>query len=722
MIRVNGREHTAVPGPGQCLRTWLREQGYFGVKKGCDAGDCGACTVHLDGRPVHSCILPARRARFRTVTTVEGLAKGDAMHPMQQAFLDAQGFQCGFCTAGMLMTAAALKQQQLADLPAALKGSLCRCTGYRAITDALAGACTVDRGPATGPVGRSLPVPAGPGIVTGTERFTLDVAMPGLLHMKVLRSPHAHAVIRAIDTSAALLLPGVRAVLTYADSPARHFSTATHEDPDDDPADTLVLDRTLRFVGQRVAAVIAESEAKAEAGCAALVVDYGILPAVLSPEEALAPGAPAVHDKQGWAGLADPARNVVADIRGEVGDVAAGLRAADVVHEGSYRSHRIQHAHLETHCAIGWLDEADVLTLRSSTQTPFLTRDTLCRVFDRPRETVRVFCGRIGGGFGGKQEIMVEDIVALAVLKTGQPVKLELTRTEQFSATASRHAMRVRVRAGARRDGTLTALHLDLLSDAGAYANHSWGTLHHGCNESTMLYRCPNKRVDARAVYTNTLPGGAFRGYGLSQTMFAVESAMDELAMQLGMDPIAFRRRNAIGSQDALVAATHGADDVEIGSYGLDQCLDLVEAALTRDAGAAPPSPEWLTGTGIAIGMLDTVPPRGHFADARLSLAADGLFDLAVGTAEFGNGTTTVHRQLAAATLGTGVDRIRILQADTQLVGHDTGAFGSTGTVVAGLATTRAAEALRARICAFAAGKAADGTGCSLQADGVQIA
>ncbi|MBV9653995.1 MAG: xanthine dehydrogenase family protein molybdopterin-binding subunit, partial [Acetobacteraceae bacterium] len=138
--------------------------------------------------------------------------------------------------------------------------------------------------------------------------------------------------------------------------------------------------------------------------------------------------------------------------------------------------------------------------------------------------------------------------------------------------------------------------------------------------------------------------------------------------------------------------------------------------------GAAPPSPEWLTGTGIAIGMLDTVPPRGHFADARLSLAADGMFDLAVGTAEFGNGTTTVHRQLAAATLGTSVDLIRILQADTQLVGHDTGAFGSTGTVVAGLATTRAAEALRARICAFAAGKAADGTGCSLQADGVQIA
>ncbi len=696
-ITVNGRTHERQPRPGQCLRTYLREHGYLGVKKGCDAGDCGACTVHLDGKPVHACILPAARARGRRVTTIEGLAPPGATHPMQQAFLGAQAFQCGFCTAGMIMTAAALDAHHRADLSTALKGSLCRCTGYAAIADALAGRETFEADAAEAPIGRSLRAPAGPRIADGTEPFTLDIAVPGLLHMKLLRSPHAHARVNAIDASAALAIPGVHAVLTHADSPARHFSTATHEDPNDDPADTLALDQTLRFIGQRVAAVVADTEEAAEAGCAALVVDYAILPAVTSLDAAMAPGAPAVHDKPGWPGLADPPRNICAAIEGEAGDAAAALAQADVVHRQTYVSQRIQHAHLETHAAIGWLDSDGVLTLRSSTQTPFLTRDTLCRLFDRPRESIRVLCARIGGGFGGKQEILVEDIVALAVLKTGRPVQLELTRQEQFTASTTRHAMRVTVQAGATRDGTLTALQLDVLSDAGAYGNHSWGTLHHGCNESVIAYRCPNKKVSGRAVYTNTVPGGAFRGYGLSQTNFAVESAMDELARQLGMDPFDFRRRNAIGPNDPLVAATHGPDDVSVGSYGLDQCLDLVQAALAQ-AAPPPPAPDWLVGAGMAMGMLDTAPPRGHFAEARISQALDGLFDLLVGAAEFGNGTTTAHRQIAADRLGVSPGHVRVSQSDTRLIGHDTGAYGSTGTVVAGLAVARAAEALRAKL------------------------
>ncbi len=286
-IRVNGHAHQAEPRPGQCLRTYLRECGYFGVKKGCDAGDCGACTVHINGKPVHSCLVPAFRAKGREVTTIEGLSGGNGLHPVQQAFLDAQGFQCGFCTAGMIMTAASLTARQRENLPEALKGNLCRCTGYRAIADALAGVRNVDGEVADGPIGTSVAAPAGPRIVTGEERYTLDVAIEGLLHLKILRSPYPHAYILGIDKAPALAIPGVHAVLTYEDAPPRHFSTARHENPRDDPFDTLVLDRTLRFIGQRVAAVIADSEAAAEAGCAALVVRYEQRPAVLDPASAM---------------------------------------------------------------------------------------------------------------------------------------------------------------------------------------------------------------------------------------------------------------------------------------------------------------------------------------------------------------------------------------------------------------------------------------------------
>ncbi|MEP6838604.1 MAG: molybdopterin-dependent oxidoreductase [Bradyrhizobium sp.] len=716
-FEINGKTFAQSPQAGQCLRTFLRQLGHFGVKKGCDAGDCGACTVLLDGEPVHSCLIPAFRAEGHAVTTIEGLAPDGGTHPMQQAFLDAQGFQCGFCTAGMILTCASLNQAQRQDLGASLKGNICRCTGYGSIEDALNGKTNVeDAAPGTA-FGRSLPAPAGPNVVRGAERYTFDVVPEGLLHIKMLRSPHPHAKIISIDKDAALKIPGVHAVLTYEDAPDRLFSTARHEKDWMDPEDTKVLDQVVRFIGQKIAAVVAETEAAAEEGCRRLKVDYEILPAVIDPAQAIAPGAPVIHgDKTTTHRVANSSRNIAAETHGEFGDVATALAQAAVTYQGTFTTQRVQHAALETHGGLAWADADGVLTVRSSTQVPFLTRRALADIFNLAPDKVRMFCERVGGGFGGKQEMFVEDILALAALKTGRPVKFELTREEQFIATSTRHPMRVTVTAGADKDGKLTALQLDVLSNTGAYGNHAGPVLFHSVSESLGVYNCPNKKVDAVAAYTNTVPAGAFRGYGLPQTLLAVEAAIDELAKQLGISPFEMRRRNIVKPGDAMRSPPASEyHDVFYGSYGLDQCLDLVERAMAADAPKPKLSADWLTGDGIALTMIDTVPPAGHFADCSIALREDGGFELTVGTAEFGNGTATVHRQIAASALATTVDRIRLRQSDTAHGGHDTGAYGSAGTFVAGRATQAAAEALADQMKVFAAsllGENADA--CSL--------
>ncbi|MER7580681.1 molybdopterin cofactor-binding domain-containing protein [Kitasatospora sp. NPDC097691] len=708
-VRVNGEDFDAEPRAGQCLRTYLRERGWFGVKKGCDAGDCGACTVQVDGEPVHSCLYPALRAEGRAVTTVEGLAEeGGELHPLQQKFLDAQGFQCGFCTAGMLMTASAFDEEQLADLPRALKGNLCRCTGYRAIEDAVRGVRHTERPCAGQAVGRSLGAPAGPQVVTGTARYTFDVDIEGLLHMKLLRSPHPHARIVAIDTADALRVPGVVAVFTHEDAPDTLYSSARHEHPTEDPDDTRVLDDTVRFVGQRVAAVVAESEGAAEEGCRRIAVTYEQLPYVLDPEEAMGPGAPVIHPKGPESRIARPQDNVCGEAHGELGDVEQGFAEADVVYEETFRTQRVQHASLETHGCVASFEEHEEtgeerIVVRSSTQVPFLTRRALCDLYGLPMDRVRVVAGRVGGGFGGKQEMLTEDIAVLAALRLHRPVKLEFTRAEQFYGATTRHPFTITVKLGARRDGTLTALQFRVVANTGAYGNHGPAVMFHSIGESMGVYRAPHKKVDAYSVYTNAVPAGAFRGYGLGQVTFAVESAMDELARRLGVDPLVLRERNVIGPGEHMAGPLGEEEDLHIASYGLDQCLRVVRDALADDTSAELAPEGWLVGQGFAMAAIACGPPGGHLADATVKLLADGTYDIAVGTAEFGNGTTTVHKQITAGALGTTVDRIAIRQSDTDVVRHDTGAFGSAGTVVAGKAVMKAANALAERILSFTA-------------------
>lgn len=761
-LEVNGKPIEVDPRPGQCLRTLLREHGHTEVKKGCDAGDCGACAVILDGDPVHSCIVPAMRIDGSAVTTAAGLAPDEGLHPVQEAIIEHFGFQCGFCTPGMSVTASTLTEADLPDLDRRMKGSLCRCTGYRPLREAIvgavretgrkaaasepdahpeasvcgdvctgAGSCdsptdptdpTVPTDPAASGVGRSVSPEPARRVVQGREPYTFDDPVPRALVLRVASSPHAHARIRAIDTTAARAVPGVVAVFTHEDVPDVRYSSARHEHRSDDPDDTRMLDDVVRHVGQRVAAVVAESSQAAEQACRLIDIDYEVLPAVFDPETARTPGAPLLHpDRTAEDRVADASRNVVAALHaGYGGDVDAALAASAVRVGGTWQTARVSHAQLETHGSVGWIDDDERLVIRSSTQVPFLTRDEIAHIFDLPRESVRVFAPRVGGGFGGKQEIFTEDLVALAVLRTGRPVAYEFSRTDEFQRAALRHPMRVSVELGADADGTLTALKLDVLSDTGAYGNHALGVMFHGCSESISMYNSPVKRVDAEAVYTNNVPSGAFRGYGLGQIQLGVESALDLLSQRLDIDPFELRRRNAVRDGDPLLA-WHGEPEPDLlwGSYGLDQCLDLAQEALLRGNGVSAPD-GWLVGEGMASTLIATMAPRGHVAHATATLRADGVYVLRTGTAEFGNGTTTVQRQIAASVFGVDGSRVVLAHADTDGVAHDTGAFASAGTTVAGKAAQAACEALRHRVVGIAATlRGIDADACSLQADGV---
>lgn len=710
---VNGRSFEDVPAPGQCLRTFVRSLGWHGVKKGCDAGDCGACTVWLDGDPVHSCITPAFRAEGREVTTIEGLGTPENLHPMQRQFRDAPGFQCGFCTAGMIMTSATFTDEQKRDLPRALKGNLCRCTGYRAIEDAVNGVAEIEEAAPGAAIGTSVAAPAGTDVVTGRAEYTMDTEMAGMLHLKVLHSPHAHARIVSIDKSDALAVPGVHRVYTWEDVPRKRFNTAIHTDHLVDPDDTYILDDVMRFVGQRVVAVLADSVRAAEEGCRRVKVDYQVLPAVFDAEEAMKDGAPALHGSHDPF-IHDPDRNVLIELHGEIGDVTSGFAEADVIHEATYFSPRVQHAHLETHGSIAWMADGR-LHVRTSSQSPSVCKLKLSHLFDLRPDQLRVFCKRVGGGFGGKQEVISEDLAALATMDTGRPVCFEYTREEEFTTASPRHPMKITVKLGAKADGTLTAFEFRNVSNTGAYGNHGGETLFAG-GAALMQYRCPNKKFDGYSVYTNTVPSGALRGYGMTQPSFAVESAMTELALALNMDPMELRRRNVIRPGDALLAFGEHPDDVTFTEDGLTACIDRVDAAMQRSTNGHALGDDWLVGTGTASSIHETAPPTEHISDAWATLRDDGIYEIAVGTVEFGEGTSTAHVQIAATVLGTTPSRVHLVQSDTDKTGFDTGAFASAGLFVSGNAVHKAATALREAILRFAAGHVGvDVANCSLQ-------
>jgi CO/xanthine dehydrogenase Mo-binding subunit len=411
------------------------------------------------------------------------------------------------------------------------------------------------------------------------------------------------------------------------------------------------------------------------------------------------PNAPILHDKG-----TEAKGNIYAEIHGEVGCVKDGFAAADAVHEMTYSTSRVQHVHLETHGSIAWKGDDGRIHVRTSSQAPFIVHQKLCHIFGLNPGKLHVFTERVGGGFGGKQEMVSEDLPLFASMKLGgRPVKWEWTREEEFIGATTRHQMTTHVKLGAKKDGTLTAIQVKVVSNTGAYGGHGSETLAAALGSPLTAYRCPNKKADGFAVYTNIVPGGGFRGYGASQSTFAVECAIDELGELLGMDPFAIRRQNMVRPHDWIESVWKDPTDVGFGSYGLDQCLDLVETALAADGGLSKPDGEdWTEGAGVALAMLDCGPPTEHRSGAVMILLPDGRYHLAVGSTEMGNGSVTSHRQIAASVLGARAGSIDIINADTDLTPYDTGTFASTGTVVAGKAVALTAAALSDNILSYA--------------------
>ena len=555
-------------------------------------------------------------------------------------------------------------------------------------------------------VGKSVSKVDGVKLVTGRPAFTDDVHIRGMLYGKILPSPHAHARIKRVDASKARALPGVHAVLTYEDVPRVPHTTAGQSWPEPSPYDTYLLDSKVRFVGDRVAAVAAENRAIAEQALRLIEVDYEILPAVLDMEHAMDPGTPVIHDEPDSKGIYDASRNIAGYILRGIGNVEEGFREADFVFEREYRTHRVQHCALEPHVTISWLDADNRLVIRSSTQVPYHTRRQVAMILQLPVQRVHVFKPRIGGGFGGKQEMLLEDICGALTLATRRPVKMEYTRQEEFYMARSRHPQILRVKMGVKRDGTIVASQMTVLATTGAYGSHSSTVQGNTGSKVLPLYRAPHLKFECHIVYTNTPVAGAFRGYGCPQGFFAQESLVDEIAHELGLDPIEFRKKNVIrlGDTDYLSAQLgEGKKGLprHIRTCGLPECLERGAAAMAweskRNVVPAPGS-HLRRGVGMACAMQGSGIAGIDWASALLKLNEDGSFNLQVGASDLGTGADTVLAQIAAETLGVGLDKIIIYSGDTDFTPFDVGAYASSTTIISGGAVKKAAEKVREQI------------------------
>jgi len=745
-LKINGTNKSIISENSETLFTVLRRNNFYGIKFGDEQGLSGSDTVLIDGKPVNASKILVGQAVGHDIVTIEGLGENPdlgwkpskGLHPLQRAFIETGAIQCGYCTPAQILAAKSLLEKNADpnedEVREAISGVLCRCTGYeKPVRAILSAAKELRQGKAdesrledTTPdiistfqkreydsVGKSEIKLDAVKLVQGKTAFSADYTPADALFAKVLHSPVAHARIKSIDVSVARELPGVASVLTWQDIPRVVYSTAGQSDPIPGPLDTFSLDFKVRFVGDRVAMVAATSPEIAERALSLIKVEYEDLPAIIDARDAMKPGAVVIHDEPEFVNFvdSDPKKNLAAEIRIDIGDVEKGFAQADQIFEHEYTVSKVQQAHIEPHVCLTYWDEDDRMVVKTSTQVPFHLRRVLAPVIGLPIKRIRVIKPRVGGAFGGKQEILIEDVAAHLTIATGKPVLYEYSREEEFIASRSRHPMRIRMKTGVKKDGTITANEMYALSDTGANGAHALTVTGNTGHKSLALYvgdgefrKNPNIRFYADIVYTNTPPSGAFRGYGVPQGYFPLDRHLDFIAREMGFDPIQFRLKNTIREGEYHPFSTAWNEGREprpeiIHTVGLAECVKQGKAATNWDEKfnnsnwqKVEGKPNLRRGIGIATVMQGTGIPYLDMGGAMIKLNDDGSFNLLVGATDLGTGSDTVLSQMAAEVLGVKTEDIICYSSDTDLTPFDVGAYASSTTYISGTAVIKAAE------------------------------
>ena len=700
---VNGKKHQVKIQPDEMLSDVLRYRlGLTGTKVSCGESECGVCTVLVEGEPVLSCNFPALRAEGKQIITIEGLAEGEELHPLQEAFIKHGAVQCGFCTPGQIMTAAALLNENPnptdKEIEYALNDTLCRCGTYPMIINAIHAAAdkinqekniqfpSFDFEGSDEVVGQVVARPEARKKVTGEAVYTDDIQFPGMLFGATLRAGIPHGIVIGLDISKAKKVPGVQAILTAKDIPGRVNHGLIVQDW---PA-LVGIGEKVRYVGDAVAIVAAVTPEIARDALMRIKVEFDELPVVTNPVDAKRDDSPQVHETG----------NLLKHIKVDKGDIEQGFKEADHIFEDTYFTPSYEHAFMEPECSLARPLKNDVIEVYAGSQIPYADRDQVAAALDLPLEKVRIRGPLIGGGFGGKEDIAGQIHAALLAQATGKPVKVLYDRTESLQVHPKRHATQIKVRLGFKRNGKLTAAQTELYGDTGAYASLGAKVMGRATTHSTGPYVVPHVKIDCYAMYTNNPPAGAFRGFGALQAAFAIECIMDQVAEELGIHPVELRRMNALHEGTITNTGQHLKESV-----GLLECIDKTEKEILAFTGGADPftahpvegDPNKRRAWGFAVTFKNTGLGEGapDNATAEIELLPDGMIETRISSAEIGQGLVTVLQMVTAQELNLPLDQVRVYLSDTDLTPDGGPTTGSRQTYISGNAVKFAAIKLK---------------------------